>query len=516
MPPLPTRITAVNGPWPLHDAAASRSAEQTALTTLAALSALTAAAPPALMETAGLALARLALALAPHARQVCVWAGPGNNGGDGLVAARHLMASGRTVQVVQMADDARRPANALAAQAWAQAAGVPMAPWCAAGPAATAELHIDALLGLGASRAPQGAMAAAIRMLNIRAAAGATKTLVLAVDLPSGLHPDTGTLLGAEAVRADATLALLTLKPGCHTGWGRDHAGDLWLETLGVQAGPPTAWLTGPATDVDRPHNSHKGNHGNVVVVGGAPGLVGAAWLAARAALVAGAGRVYCSPLDGQASLLDPQQPALMGRSTWWTSAPEVLADATVVCGCGGGAEVVNTLPALLLHVRRLVLDADALNAIAADASLQTGLQQRAPRGLATLLTPHPLEAARLLQTTVSAVQRDRVAAAQALAHRYQAAVALKGSGTVIAAPGTLPCINASGNAALATAGTGDVLAGWAAGLWAQAPQATAAEVAGRAVWQHGRAADTDVAAARGAPLTASALIAALSQRRFR
>ena len=490
----------------------------TALTELTApmpLTALTAAAPSAMMEAAGLALARLALALAPHARQVCVWAGPGNNGGDGLVAARHLTASGRTVQVMLVTDGARRPTDALAAQAAAEAVGVPIASWPNASSAAAAELHIDALLGLGASRAPQGAMAAAIRMLNTLAVAGATNTPVLAVDLPSGLHPDTGALLGADAVQADVTLALLTLKPGCHTAWGRDHAGDLWLATLGAQAGPPTAWLSGPATDADRLHSTHKGSYGDVVVVGGAPGLVGAVWLAARAALAAGAGRVYCSPLDAQASLLDPQQPALMGRSTWWTSAPEVLAGATVVCGCGGGDEVADTLPALLSHVRRLVLDADALNAIAADASLQASLQQRAARGLATLLTPHPLEAARLLQTTAAAVQFDRVAAAQALAHRYQAAVALKGSGTVIAAPGALPCINASGNAALATAGTGDVLAGWAAGLWAQAPQAMAAEIAGRAVWQHGRAADTDAAAARGAPLTASALIEALSQRRF-
>lgn len=504
MRPPPTRITACNGPWPLHDAAASRQAEQAALST---------AEPMALMEAAGLALARLALALAPHATPVCVWAGPGNNGGDGLVAARHLLACGRSVQVLLVGEASRRPADALAAQARAASAGVPIKPW-PAGPAPGAQLHIDALLGLGASRPPQGAMAAAITMLNTTAAAAGTGARVLAADLPSGLHPDTGALLGAEAVRASATLALLTLKPGCHTAQGRDHAGDVWLDTLGAQPGPPTAWLVGPARAVPRLHGSHKGSHGDVVVVGGAPGMVGAAWLAARAALAAGAGRVYCSPLDAEASLLDVLQPALMGRRAWWASRPEVLAGASVACGCGGGADIATTLPALLAHVPRLVLDADALNTIAADSSLLARLQRRATRGLATLLTPHPLEAARLLDTTASAVQADRLAAAQALAARCQATVALKGSGTVIAAPGALPCINPSGNAALATAGTGDVLAGWAAGLWAQRPQATAAEIATAAVWQHGHAADTDAAAARGAPLTASALIEAMAARR--
>ena len=506
MRPLPTRITALNGPWPLHDAQASRRAEHAALVN---------AAPLAMMEAAGLALARLALALAPHARQVCVWAGPGNNGGDGMVAARHLQAQGRTVQVLLVGAEARRPADALAAQASAEAAGVIITAWPADGAAPVAALHIDALLGLGAARAPQGALAAAIRMLNAAAATGAAATPVLAVDLPSGLHPDTGALLGSEAVRASATLAMLTLKPGCHTGWGRDQAGEIWLATLDVDAGPPTAWLTGPASAPARLHSSHKGSHGEVVVVGGAPGMVGAAWLAARAALAAGAGRVYCSLLDRQASLLDHEQPALMGRHAWWASASEVLASATVACGCGGGADVAGTLPALLSHVRRLVLDADALNAIAADASLQARLRQRATRGLATLLTPHPLEAARLLQSTVAAVQADRMAAAQALAQNFQVAVALKGSGTVISAPVALPRINASGNAALATAGTGDVLAGWVAGQWAQTPEATAADVAALAVWQHGRCADKHAAAARGAPLTASALIAALSRRRF-
>lgn len=500
----PQRITALNGPWPLHDAAATRQAEAAAL----------AASPPqALMEAAGLAVARLALASAPNARRVCVWAGPGNNGGDGWVAARHLHEHGLAVQVGLVAlPAAQRPADALEAQARAVAAGVPWQPWDSGAAPVPADLHIDALLGLGARRAPEERMAAAIQALNGAAAAG---TPVLAVDLPSGLHADTGTVLGSAAVRASTTLALLTLKPGCHTGQGRDHAGDIWFESLGAEAGPASAWLSGPPASAARPHGNHKGSHGDVVVVGGAPGMVGAAWLAARAALAAGAGRVYAQLLDADAAPLDAAEPALMGRRGAGVAEPAALAAATVVAGCGGGREIAAALPALLGHVPRLVLDADALNAIANDASLMARLQHRAAHGRATLLTPHPLEAARLLGSSTAAVQADRLAAAQALARQCQAAVVLKGSGSVIASLGALPCINPSGNAALATAGTGDVLAGWAAGLWAQAPLEAPALVAQRAVWQHGRAADTDAAAARGAPLTASALVAALAQRRW-
>jgi hydroxyethylthiazole kinase-like uncharacterized protein yjeF len=203
-----------------------------------------------------------------------------------------------------------------------------------------------------------------------------------------------------------------------------------------------------------------------------------------------------------------------MGRQAWWQQAPPALANATVVCGCGGGSAVAGALPPLLSQVRRLVLDADALNAVAADTSLQTLLRQRAGRGLATLLTPHPLEAARLLQCSAKEVQQDRIAAANSLAALYGCVVLLKGSGSIVAAPGLLPRVNATGNAALATAGTGDVLAGWAAGLWAQSPAADGQGVAAAAAWQHGRAADLWPGAARGAPLCASDLIDTLALRR--
>lgn len=490
------RVHAGNGPWPLHDAAASKGIE---------LAALADHAPQALMARAGLAVARLALAMVPYARRILVLAGPGNNGGDGIVAGTHLHRAGLDVGVTLLADPSRLPPDAAHAHREALRAG--LAIQASAGAAAAPDLVIDALLGIGSKRPPQGPLAEAIAWTN------RSGVPVLAVDIPSGLHPDTGALLGPEAVRADATLALLTIKPGCFTGQGRDHAGEVWFDALGVTATGATASTSAPVVWQARRHASHKGSHGDVVVVGGAPGMTGAAWLAARAALAAGAGRVYCSLLDESAPLLDPASPELMGRTRWWASPPPRLAASTVVCGCGGGEAVREALPPLLAHAGRLLLDADALNAIAADEPLMALLHQRARRAGATLLTPHPLEAARLLKTDVGTVQADRLAAARRLADLTAATVLLKGSGSVIAAPGQLPVINPTGNAALAGAGTGDVLAGWAAGLWAQQPQAPARELAARAAWSHGQAADRHPAAVRGAPLRAGDLIAQLAQR---
>jgi hydroxyethylthiazole kinase-like uncharacterized protein yjeF len=465
------------------------------------------------MERAGLAVAQLTQALAPHAPAVHVWAGPGNNGGDGLVAARHLHAAGRRVTVCLLADAGKLPADAQAALRHAQEAGVAISD-ALPPPAAPGDAVVDALLGLGAARAPGGALAAAIQAIN---AHGGT---TLGVDIPSGLQPDTGACLGDQAARCTDTLALLTVKPGCYTGAGRDHAGRVWFDGLGVESGPASAWLTGAGPLQTRPHASHKGSYGDVAVIGGAPGMVGAAWLAARAALAAGAGRVFCSLLDGSASPFDPARPELMGRSAWWQSEPATLAATTVLCGCGGGDAVQHVLPALLSHVRWLVLDADALNAIAAEPSLKRQLQSRAARGWATMLTPHPLEAARLLQRDARAVQGDRLRAAALLVERYGATVLLKGSGSVIATPGQLPRINATGNAALATAGTGDVLAGWTAGLWSQAHRGDpttggemTGDIAAAAAGQHGQAADRWLATGHAGPLRAADLVEALAAR---
>ncbi|ODV00948.1 MAG: NAD(P)H-hydrate dehydratase, partial [Rubrivivax sp. SCN 70-15] len=233
--------------------------------------------------------------------------------------------------------------------------------------------------------------------------------------------------------------------------------------------------------------------------------------LAARAALAAGAGRVFVGLLDATASTLDPLRPELMFRPRWWTATPTVIAATTVVCGCGGGDAVRAALPPLLSHAARLLLDADALNAIALDTGLQRLLEARRARGLDTVLTPHPLEAARLLACTAAEVQADRLAAAQRLADRFGATVVLKGSGSIVATPARLPAVNASGNALLATAGTGDVLAGWIGGLWAQGGDGAAAARAG--VWWHGHAADLAAQSGQRTPLLAADLIDAMGRR---
>lgn len=485
-------------PHPLFDVAATRRTEQTLAATLP---------PHTLMQRAGLAVARLAMALAPHAQTVWIACGPGNNGGDGLEAAALLQQWGRRCVVTWMGTPERAPPDALASWRRAQDAGVVFADAapCGMGPQ---DLCVDALLGIGvASGTPRPADA---RLLALLQALRGTPAPVLAVDIPTGLQADTGTyateLIANSAQQLDArglfhaknTLALLTLKFGLFTASGRDAAGTVWYDDLGAQPPPSeaSAWLAGFPESTPRHHASHKGSYGDVAVIGGAPGMAGAALLAASAALHNGAGRVFACLLDGSAGLAN-HQPELMLRAADSMD----LSTMAVVCGCGGGTAVRALLPRVLSTAASLVLDADALNAIATDPSLQTLLRQCAQRGAATVLTPHPLEAARLLDTTTATIQADRLAAAQKLADAWQCTVVLKGSGSVIASPGQTPSINPTGNAKLATAGTGDVLAGMVGA--ALATGRSAPDAALTAVWHHGNLADHWPAKK---PLTASKL----------
>ena len=492
------RISGEPGLWPLHDVSSSRSAESTALLR---------SAPQALMQAAGISLARFVVATHPHARPVLVLAGPGNNGGDGLVAAMHLQRCGLPVEVQLLGDVHRLPPDAALALQQAEQSGVPVhANGRSFAPLTPAPgLVIDALLGLGMQRVAEGAIAEAIAWMN------ACGVPILSVDLPTGLHADTGVALGGLAVNAKETLSLLTLKPGLFTGAGRDHAGQVWFDDLGEAAMGATAILCGPQrAGPGRRHASHKGSFGDVAVVGGAKGMHGAAQLAASAALTAGAGRVYLSPLDDEAVALVTERPELMLRQQWWLSPATVLRATTVVCGVGGGEAVREALPALLSHAVRLVLDADALNAVAGDSQLRSMLSARAGRGLDTVITPHPLEAARLLQSSAAQVQSDRIAAARRLSQDCRCVTVLKGSGTVVVAPDQLPRIIGTGNALLATAGTGDVLAGWIGGRWSQGQPALAAAV--ESAWQHGHAADRAASSGQTAPLLASDLIQAIAR----
>lgn len=503
------KITSAHS-WPLFDVAATRRIEQFATSTLA---------HQTLMQRAGLAVARLAVATAPHARCIWVACGPGNNGGDGFEAAMHLHTWGKRVVVTWTgAGKNGLPPDAEAAHARAVASGVKFVD----APPPDFDFSIDALLGIGASLDP--AREGTQRMLGWLQVMAQSASACLAVDVPSGLNADTGHSTAIHSGAAGArknwavtiiprfTLSLLTLKPGLFTFEGRDSAGKVWFDDLGVDVSRelPSAWLLGAdrATTPQRLHTSHKGSFGDVAVVGGESTadshMAGAALLAASAALHAGAGRVFVALLGGSSVSVDLSQPELMFRNLDALD----MHSQVVVCGCGGGQAVKAVLPKVLSTAARLVLDADALNAIASDTQLQALLKARAARGKPAVITPHPLEAARLLQSTTAQVQSDRLKAAARLAELYQVVVVLKGSGSVIAAPGQTSCINSSGNALLASPGTGDVLAGIVGARLASG--LTAFEAACAATFSHGVVADDWEATHPRQALTASGLAASI------
>lgn len=440
-----------------------------------------------LMQRAGAAVAGQALSMLPAGdAPVLVLAGPGNNGGDALEAAALLASRGKRVCVVLLADPQRLPPDAKAAHARALAGNARFIDrFDIAGPWA---LAIDGLFGIGLARAPEGPFRAAVEQVN------ALDCAVLAIDVPSGLDADAGTVVGGGiAVIADRTITFIADKPGLHTANGRDHAGEVIVDTLQIDPelyGPPLARLITPALFsaalVPRPHASHKGSFGDLTVIGGAAGMGGAVLLAARMAAMAGAGRVFAA-FAGEPPAFDPVHPELMCRD-----AHDVLLDhgaAVVGPGLGLSRNASDLAGRALSSSLPLVIDADALNLIAAESGLQQRLsRRRAP----SLLTPHPLEAARLMGTDAAHVQANRISVAAELAVRFDACVILKGSGSIVAAPDGRIAINTTGNPALATAGSGDVLSGLCGALLAQGLSAWEAAVA--AVWLHGAAADRMVA----------------------
>jgi hydroxyethylthiazole kinase-like uncharacterized protein yjeF len=516
---VPCRLLSNPSSTPLFDSATTHRIEERASAGLPA---------HAMMERAGVALARLARAVAPHARGVWIAAGPGNNGGDGLVLASMLKGAGVEVSVSLVGHSARAlPPDAAWALQRARDAGVTLLHGLPDAQAlADIDLCVDALFGVGQTRAPEGEFAIAIDALN------ACDAPTLGIDVPTGLCTDTGTALGKSVVRATHTLTLLTAKVGLLTGTGRDVCGEIWFDDLGVQPAAsdlPAAALVGEADVAPlyprRRQDGNKGNFGDVHIAGGAAGMVGAALLAGHAASVAGAGRVLVhahSSDHGGVLPVDVRYPELMLRAVIeLQKAVRENANATVVVGCGGGDDVAIELAGCLSNAWRLVLDADALNALARDAGLREQLRRRAQRGQPTILTPHPLEAARLLGATAADVQADRPAAARRLAADTGAVVVLKGSGTLIATPGGQLMVNPTGDSRLATAGTGDVLAGWIGGSWSAQARARGAatatsdlalahRVAVAAVFVHGRA--CDFATGARLPLIASELARAISR----
>jgi hydroxyethylthiazole kinase-like uncharacterized protein yjeF len=457
--------------------------------------------PRTLMQRAGRAAANFIAQRYPQAQRVLILCGPGNNGGDGYELALQLQQAGREVRCVAVAPPGA--ADARSARAAWDSAGTTLHDLPNDG---DCDLAVDALFGIGLTRPLAGRFLAATEWLQ--------RQVVLALDVPSGLDADTGAWVGRVAgAAADATLTFLGAKPGLFTLAGCDAAGAVVVADLEVALGAPAGWLNGPeqfaAVTAARRRDSHKGSYGNVAVVGGGTGMIGAALLAARAALRLGAGRVYVDCIGAPDLQLDPLQPELMFRPQ--RAMPE--ADAWVIgCGLGRDDAARAALRSALQQRGALVIDADALNLLAQDRALQDGLAATTgPK----VLTPHPREAARLLGCDIGTVQADRVAAARRLAQRFDALTLLKGAGSVIALPEGAYWINPTGGPALATAGTGDVLAGMIGALLAQHYAPLQAVLA--AVWLHGASATrfgADVGlSASDVPALAAAALSALRNR---
>lgn len=432
--------------------------------------------PNVLMERAGQAGWRALLDAWPAARCIVVACGSGGNGGDGYVLARHALEAGRDVQVIAL--DARPSSHeeARTARGRYESAGGTVRVFEGAVP--EADVVVDAILGIGLSGAPSPAAAALI------AAIAASGRPVLALDVPSGVAEQGG---DGAVLPASLTVEFLLPKLMLRTGPALDACGRRVPARLDVPPAlaadlRPAAIAIGAASLARylpaRRRDSHKGVHGRVLCIGGDTGSGGAILLTAEAALRSGAGlvRVHTRPAH-RAPLLARLPEAMTSRGEPDLAWPDVVA---IGPGLGQRAWARTLLDAALQRARSLVLDADALNLVAAEAR---------PLPSDCVLTPHPGEAARLLGTHIAEVQRDRPAALCALVARYGCVVVLKGAGTLVGAPSRTAVLVDAGGPALATGGTGDVLAGVIAALRAQGLEAFDAACAGALL--HAAAGDT-------------------------
>ncbi len=460
-----------------------------------------------LMERAGEAAADLARSLlGENATNVLVLAGPGNNGGDAYVVARILKRWFYHVDVVALNQPKRDDSEAAEAFAMWRDAGGEIHATIPDG--VRYDLIVDGLFGIGLTREITGPYRALVEQ------AIELSVPVLALDIPSGLDSDTGMVRGI-ALPAQETVTFIALKPGLLTRDGPDYCGNVRVANLGVTTEEHVG-ADGRLLREDtikhllspRKKNSHKGLFGNVAIIGGGEGMVGAALLAGRAAIKLGAGRVFVGLVAKDAPSVDLQQPELMLRE-----AEDILSLADIralIVGPGLGKSVAakRLLSRAIETDWPLLIDADGLTWIAAEPDLQLALHNREA---VTLITPHPAEAARLLGTLTGNVQNDRLAAAKEIGNQLNSHVVLKGVGSICVARNGKWHINTSGNPGLASAGMGDALIGIIAALMAQGIPAEHAMLYG--VYLHGAAADRCVTNGIGPiGLTASEVIDAARQ----
>ena len=459
-----------------------------------------------LMERAGLESFRVLRERWPAARRVSVVAGPGNNGGDGFVVARLAAGEGLSVSVELVGDAARIGGDALTA--YRRMLDAEPGPDSMRSAAKESELIVDALFGTGLTRDVRGAAAEAVRGMNDSPAP------VLALDVPSGIHSDTGRALG-DAVRASVTVSFIGLKQGLFTGEGRECGGEIVFRDLGVPAQvfarveasarrmayEDCLGLIGP-----RRRDAHKGRFGHVLVVGGDHGLAGAARLAGEAAARTGAGLVSVATRPEHVAPIVASRPELMVRGIESPDALGPLLDraSVVAVGPGLGRDEWGTslLERVVASHPAMVIDADAINLLAQGAVAWPSAAARA-----VVYTPHPGEAGRVLGVPAGTLESDRFAAARALAEAHPGTWLLKGAGTIVAESGVPPRVCEGGNPGMASGGMGDVLTGVVAALIAQGCSPFDAASAGACV--HASAGD---AAARGAErgMLASDVVGAL------
>ena len=445
-----------------------------------------------LMSRAGKAAWDLIHNTWPDAHSLLILCGTGNNGGDGYVIGRLALAAGHAVQVMQLGDVTGIKGDALTAREAYLAAGGKVEPFAGRIPGHV-ELVVDAMLGTGLERPPAGDWLAAIEMLN------AGSQPVLAVDIPTGLHADTGRVLGA-AVQADLTVTFIGRKHGLYTGQGPEIAGKVVFDDLQLPASVYQSVLvlaelvTGISSDLPALHRSrtaHKGHHGHVLVIGGEQGMSGAVQLAGLAALRSGAGLVSVATRPTHAAVMAAACPELMchGLAGADELAP-LLARATVVAigpGLGRSDWSRQLLSQVLQSRLPVVVDADALNLLAHEAAHRNNW----------ILTPHPGEAGRLLDMSADDIQQDRFAAVRALVDSYGGTAVLKGAGSLVCTAERPVAVCTTGNPGMATAGMGDVLTGIIASLVAQGLSLPDAAILGTCL--HGQAGDrAAVAGERG------------------
>lgn len=433
-----------------------------------------------LMQRAAEAAFQLLRAQWPGAQRLNVVCGAGNNGGDGYVVARLAREAGLDARVCSLAPiECLRGDAATACRSWQSSGGVILE--YKGDEFEEFDLVVDALLGTGLDRPVSGRYAAAIEVMN------RFPGPVLALDIPSGLHADTGCRLGS-AVEADRTVTFIGLKQGLFTGDGPDCCGTISFSSLSVppevqRSEQPSAQLsTRPgAVLAPRRRSANKGHFGHVLVIGGDAGFSGAVRLAAEAAARVGAGLVSVATRAAHAALINLTRPEIMSHGIETARDLDALRRrASVVAvgpGLGQSPWAVDLFKAACEDDLPMVVDADALNLLAKMPARRNNW----------ILTPHPGEAARLLQTSVAEIQQDRFAAVKGLQERYGGVCVLKGAGSLIY-DSAVTTVNTTGNPGMASGGMGDVLSGVVAGLIAQGLDP--ADAARAAVALHGAAAD--------------------------